>query len=826
MLVCPPVARRGRVAVHRDSVEQRHVAGTWSPPKPGDRESVPGGTPQRWTTTDPAGEDGWWRNDAFGGGYAYVPVTVPATGVWILHAQGHTSVTLGDGSLRTGDPYANGWVRVPVLLTQGRNDFLFRCSRGRLKVRFFPPPAALFFTRADRTLPTLQAGESADTWGAIVLANAVTAASGTGLVIRAQIGRNGPITSEPVPSLLPLSVRKIAFRITTGPPRVGHQSYPLRVWLATAGSPLEAPPLAEAQMRLDAVAGTQVQRRTFRSRIDGSVQYYAVRPQRGAGATPGDKPALFLSLHGAGVEAHGQANAYSAKNWGHVIAATNRRPFGFDWEDWGRVDAMEVLAHAKAAFPHDPQRVYLTGHSMGGHGTWSIGALFPDQFAALGPSAGWISFATYGGGRTSEAIEDPVLRLVERAGTASDTPQFIRNYRHLGIYILHGADDDNVPASQARAMIQHIKPFHDDYRYHEEPGKKHWWDNNPDEPGAGCLDWAPMYDFFARRARPRPGRPLHVEFHTPSPYISPSCYWVTIEQQQRANAHSSVNLQAWPLSRQLKGTTHNVARLALRCGDLDSTDLHSPFAITIDDTTLAVTPTLGFMFLERLESGEWRVPTARGERSHRGAGPNPNPIVPGALVWAQKGPHRYGPFKTAFDNNAILVYGTQGSDAENAWALAKARYDSEQFWYRGNGSFDVIPDTDFSPEGHADRNVICYGNFETNAALAWLIAGAPFRAGAGILKVGPKTLTGGDVALLACYPRTGSDTALVGIVGGTGIAGMRLTDRVPIFVSGVSIPDFMAFTAETLQTGGAGVQAAGYFGNDWSVANGEFAFRE
>jgi len=46
--------------------------------------------------------------------------------------------------------------------------------------------------------------------------------------------------------------------------------------------------------------------------LDGSVQYYAVNP-------PIDlkgKPALFLSLHGAGVEAINQANAYYHKDWG------------------------------------------------------------------------------------------------------------------------------------------------------------------------------------------------------------------------------------------------------------------------------------------------------------------------------------------------------------------------------------------------------------------------------------------------------------------------------------------------------------------------------
>ena len=57
--------------------------------------------------------------------------------------------------------------------------------------------------------------------------------------------------------------------------------------------------------------------------------------------------ALFLSLHGASVEAIGQADAYSPKKWGPIVCPTNRRPYGFDWEEWGRWDALEVLALQK-----------------------------------------------------------------------------------------------------------------------------------------------------------------------------------------------------------------------------------------------------------------------------------------------------------------------------------------------------------------------------------------------------------------------------------------------------------------------------------------------
>ena len=61
----------------------------------------------------------------------------------------------------------------------------------------------------------------------------------------------------------------------------------------------------------------------------------------------------------------------------------------------------------------------------------------------------------------------------------------------------------------------------------------------------------------------------------------------------------------------------------------------------------------------------------------------------------RKGPHRQGPFKEAFRNRFILVVGTKGTPEENAWGLARARFDAETFWYRGNGSVDVVTDTAF-----------------------------------------------------------------------------------------------------------------------------------
>ncbi|MDQ6764362.1 MAG: alpha/beta hydrolase-fold protein [Bacteroidota bacterium] len=151
--------------------------------------------------------------------------------------------------------------------------------------------------------------------------------------------------------------------------------------------------LDEKTIGIEAVEPSDHYSETFTSDIDGSLQYYAVTPQSPA---PKAGQALFLSVHGAGVEAIGQARAYQAKDWGTLVAATNRRPRGFNWEDWGRLDALEVLNIAKKEFNPDPKHIYLTGHSMGGHGTWFLGATYPDKWAAIGACSGYPTLKGYG----------------------------------------------------------------------------------------------------------------------------------------------------------------------------------------------------------------------------------------------------------------------------------------------------------------------------------------------------------------------------------------------------------------------------------------------
>jgi hypothetical protein len=340
-----------------------------------------------------AGSDGWFQNRALNNGYLFVLVNSARARTMILDASGFYVARI-NGEPRGGEKYGTDWVRHPIRLRAGRNTLLFQGERGRFRARLFDPPAPVSFTASDATLPDLVLGGSGPVSAGIRLVNATDDTIESVQINFVLGGRGGAVNMAAV--IPPLMTRKLAVPLFLASPA---EEGPFKLVIkATARAGRREHDIPPIEMTLKAVAPAQHHVRTFVSDIDGSVQYYAVAPHVPAGAPAGDaRPALVLSLHGAGVEAIGQARAYKPKDWAYIVAPTNRRPYGFDWEDWGRLDALEVLADAARSFKTDPARTYLTGHSMGGHGAWQVGASVPDIWAAIAPSAGWHSFSSYGG---------------------------------------------------------------------------------------------------------------------------------------------------------------------------------------------------------------------------------------------------------------------------------------------------------------------------------------------------------------------------------------------------------------------------------------------
>ena len=143
-------------------------------------------------------------------------------------------------------------------------------------------------------------GAPLDAWGAVVVINAENSPlKGCAVVASPAVGTADTLA---VPEIPAMGVRKIAFKI-----RLQSQSakgeIPVRLTLL-AGKARGRTAVDTATVRVRIVTPQDPRRETFISGTDGSVQYYAVLPPLPGSST--GHPALFFSLHGAGVEALNQ----------------------------------------------------------------------------------------------------------------------------------------------------------------------------------------------------------------------------------------------------------------------------------------------------------------------------------------------------------------------------------------------------------------------------------------------------------------------------------------------------------------------------------------
>jgi predicted esterase len=164
---------------------------------------------------------------------------------------------------------------------------------------------------------------------------------------------------------------------------------------------------------------------------------------------------LVFALHGGGRDGkdgkdvigtgRGAMNFWSdgARRFGYIVVCPDaiRAP----WRD-PMNDALvqSVLDEVCLLYNVDLNRIYLTGHSMGGFGTWHFGPKYAHRWAVIAPMAG--------GGHHG-------LNRLRK----TQTP----------VYIYHGANDNVVPCHDSRAAAESLRKAGDDFIYTEIPDSGH-----------------------------------------------------------------------------------------------------------------------------------------------------------------------------------------------------------------------------------------------------------------------------------------------------------------------------------------------------------------
>lgn len=700
-----------------------------------------------------------------------------------------------------GDIYGSGYAKIPVVLQNGRNKILVKLTRGeQFTFKIIPAEAAVMVLTGDATVPDAVVGKPLKQWAGVSVVNTTNKNLKN---IRLSLGDGQVFLRQEVniAEMAPLSIRKVPIPIESKA-AISEQSADNTISIPVMVSIDESSHSDQIKLRIR--NQTQSYKTTFLSRIDGSVQYFAVLPPKNY--DPNKTYALILSLHGAGVEASGQADAYRAKDWAFVVCPTNRKPFGFDWQDWGRLDCLEALSEAKSKFPIDNNRIYLTGHSMGGHGTWHIGLHHPDLFAAMAPSAGWTSFQLYVPYflRKSDIFGHPSLLAIRDMGLREERLlNFVENALNLPIYILQGGADDNVPPVHPRFFYSALKKLGYKALYREVEGMGHWWDNKETE-GIDCVDSDELLDFL-RNEQKNPN-PKHIIFKTTDIGLNNKNGWLEIDEPERLYHDSLIDAEIKNATITVK--TENIVQFTLHL----SSELISQKEMNLkingqelrcklsgkDSLTLRKK---GFQF-QLIKSEKQKLLQRQAGAKNIG-----------------KSPAFFGPIKKAYFSPFILIYGTQGDSDSAEINLHHARVEAQNWWLRGNGYVEIIPDIEVNSETIHRYNLILFGGPETNAVTAKIMKDLPVSIKNNRLIIDRQEIEKDDVAFQMVYPNPLNPEKYVVIKGGTSPKGEELAGLFNVIYSGSGLPDFIVYDETVKEKGWAAIIAAGFFDLNWKFDN-------
>ena len=188
-----------------------------------------------------------------------------------------------------------------------------------------------------------------------------------------------------------------------------------------------------------------------------------------------DKPPVILFLHGIGQRGTGGivptrgAASLIARHYLKRVPAILVLPQCRDERYWSNRDQAEMavaaLDQTTEELGGDTERTSVIGVSMGGYGAWYLAAESAGKFSAVVPICG-------GSPMRSGDRFDTIARKVGR------TP----------VWVFHGADDQTVPVTESRLMVEALKAAGGNVRYTEYPGVGHnVWFNVMNE--AELLPW-------------------------------------------------------------------------------------------------------------------------------------------------------------------------------------------------------------------------------------------------------------------------------------------------------------------------------------------------
>ena len=149
---------------------------------------------------------------------------------------------------------------------------------------------------------------------------------------------------------------------------------------------------------------------------------------------------LIVCLHGAGFSGEAYLDRWVPRLEDRYILACPTISMGAWWTRFGEELVLEVLRVVQEEYHVDLDRIFLTGMSNGGIGTWIIGMHYADRFAGLAPMA--------------SGIDDVLF-------------PFVKNLANTPVYVIHGAEDQVMPVRLSRDLVKEMESLGVSHVYRE-----------------------------------------------------------------------------------------------------------------------------------------------------------------------------------------------------------------------------------------------------------------------------------------------------------------------------------------------------------------------
>ncbi len=431
---------------------------------------------------------------------------------------------------------------------------------------------------------------------------------------------------------------------------------------------------------------------TFHSEVDDTEQPYGLYLPKNY--DPTKKYPFVLMLHGAGSNhrlslkrVFGKSNQPGEND---VEASRYFQP----WEDVDYIvaspfargtmgyqgipekDVWDVVADVKQRFNIDPNRMYLTGLSMGGGGTLWIGLTRPDVWAAIAPVC---------------------------PAPPPGTDQYVMNAFNYPVHFFQGDADPAVKVEGTREWVDKFRKADSQVEYVEYPGVGHnSWDNAYKD--GFIFKW---FDQFVRNPFPN-----EVRFASTQLKYN-DAYWV--KDLDFAPGEKATIMAKFTGKNAADIKTSGITAFTLDLIGHGQFSSGQKLALSIDNQNVSVAP--GSLLNFTKSSNKWAQ----------------DPSV--AAKGLRKNSQTEGPMAEAMSGRHIYVYGTADSPSKEELEARRKVAEGLANWATYRGEFlgrvmvfpRVLADKDVKASDKAISNLILLGTAKTNSLVAQMADKLPMK---------------------------------------------------------------------------------------------------